>query len=352
MKPLHLAILVLILLALVGTGLYLRRPPPPAGGLSRQLALVSLVDPPILASEVEKIILSAPPEAEGENPPRREMLIVRDSAGDWWLESYARALTNRDKVESFLSRLASLSGDLQAESAESHRRLGVDTESAFKIELVKNGETAIIWVGVRPGGQWGESFVRRNAENQVYRVAADLRQEAGVTGYAASQASSAAWLDLNLAAVEVASATRLDLEYPEESFFFQSIPGGEGTWQLQEASSGGIINQERLRQLLTALAAVRASDLAPASEPAAESGEDAREYRLTLQDGASFKSEPLVLSVRKNGEEHRLSVSSRPGLTYLASPSDFTSWFPPPEELFLKVEGPVEPEALDNSSGE
>ncbi|MDR1518678.1 MAG: DUF4340 domain-containing protein [Planctomycetota bacterium] len=366
MKFKHLAVIVCVLLALVlvGTALRRRTTPPADGNLAGQVELVQLLDDGFSEEAVNGLILSrkveAPPAAGGDpsdsRPEKilREVRLSRSDGGEWLAASAFNAPANAAKIKDFLASLRGLRGDLQAEQKTSHAGLGVDADGSLRLEIAtKDGKSAILHAGERAGGVYGESYVRREGEDRVYRVNLDVRRSAGMLSPSSPAPAARDWLDLALSDIRPEAMRRVTLEYPEGKLVMargKAEDGEEsgGAWKLEAGGAAERFKPDRLESW--------------ASDAAALNAEDAADPTLADQAGMAGGVSSLVVSADggpdfslrlwTRDDRHYAVSSLRPNLVYSVTESSRSRIFPPIGEFFAEEAAPDEKEAGPEPAGD
>jgi hypothetical protein len=361
MKARHLVVILSVLLVLIGIGIAVRRRSPPVPTtLSSQVEIVSLLDDGFSESAVTGIAISrnaAPAPSPGKEgnaeekteAVRREVHLIRNGDGNWRVASSYGAPANATKIGDFLGVLRGLKGDLQAERKTSHAGLGVDDESALRIEVTTgDGRTAVILAGERAGGAYGESYVRRGGEDNVYRVNQDVRRSAGMISTSIPAPSARDWLDLTLADISFDAVRRVIVAYPDRRLAIVRDAGENGSpasWKLEEGGLAEKFKVERMESWISAASLITAEDAADPS--LADKGKAVAEpYCLTIE--AENKPD-FILEVFSRDDVWYAVASTRPGLAYSLTTANQSRLFPKIEEFFQ--EEPV-PEPAEEESGE
>ena len=357
MKPRHLIIFVGLFVILLMLGVSLRRGSGGRDTLEGQVKLVRLFDSDFTVEGVSGVtisgVLSLPEKDEEAEPARREMVLARDESGSWMVRAEKDVPADSQKADALLTGLENLSGDLRAENRASHAGLGVAGENSLSIEI-KYGrgnaaKSQVLHIGERPIGDTDATYVRREGENQVYRVEGNIRQMAGFDRSSVSAPERRYWLDLSIASFDYDDMERIVLDYPSKRMVFvkeksaadmeDNQETAETEWRLEEGGEQEKFLSYRVDNLAYSLAALTAMDMAEA-EDAAEAQESGDKYAVAIE--IAGRDALFTLTLYKTATAWFVESSLRPGLLYALEPTATERIFPPAEDFFQEEEEAVE----------
>jgi len=216
-------------------------------------------------------------------------LVAQDDGAGWTVTSAFAAPADREAIDTFLSVLAGLRGEVRGQGESLFAEFGVDEGSAARIEVGSGpGEVlATLWVGGAGDGP-GAHFVRSEGSDSILHVVDGVADDLGLMGEDRDPPSSH-WLRLELFdvatdAVDYISAERPDLRWRLE----KTSPAGaeEGAppdWRVIEPPTGLTVDGGGVDGFVSRIARIRAASvLDPASEACSD---DALDSRLGLRAG-------------------------------------------------------------------
>lgn len=192
MKSKHIAILVVILVALIGVYFLLQRP--------KQTDLSTLytkITPEIKLNQVEAIRAINLSNSESE-------IFIRKSGSRWEIklkregeEFFAPVKPN--KIEKLITDISSLTGELRASGKDVLKDFALQKGHGILIEILgKSGKIVEIIVG-KKGPRWGSSFVKLKNSDKVYLVSRDLLVDFDIwTNKPEKGLSVQPWIDLQI----------------------------------------------------------------------------------------------------------------------------------------------------------
>lgn len=236
----HLFFMILILVALLVGGHWLRRqaPPPPIEAVAP--ILPSSVTPDSI-QKIELVSKDAPP------------VILVKGEKDWTVASAWHAPAKKDKIERFLSNLADLEGEIVSRSPDLHRDYDVADEDAIRIrlfkELGKDSPDAEILVGkIREGSR---SFIRMAGDVAVREITLNLRSELGLWG-TNKKIERTPWLQTELLHLDTKKVTRLELTTADDHLVFErrekEAPKPEGPKEEKEGEKTATAKEEKPKE--------------------------------------------------------------------------------------------------------
>jgi hypothetical protein len=134
-------------------------------------------------------------------------------------------------------------GDVVATNPSNHRRMGVASDSTWRVELDVQGRIRSILVG-RSGAAGGETYVRLPGDDTVYALARDL--------YIRVAHSTDDWRDRRILALDTAAVSRISVELDGQRYTI--VRDGQRWAQ----AGGGQTHTTAVRIMLTELARLRA----------------------------------------------------------------------------------------------
>ncbi|MEJ2530607.1 MAG: DUF4340 domain-containing protein [Halioglobus sp.] len=235
--------LLLVLQLALATGLVLTRGAADGGGTPQPLL-------PVAASAVDRMVIS-----DGES----QATVLRQDGG-WFLPD-AKLPASARKVNDILARLGETVTEWPVATTESSQARFAVTEAGFqrRVQLFRGDEqVAELYLGTSPG--FRKVHLRRAGEDAVYAVNLNTFD---------LPASEDAWLDQSLLAV--AEPTRIvgpDYTLTESEDGVWTLADGEAT----KGTAMAPLDDDRARQLVSALANLRVQSLA-SGDPAAAQGQ-------------------------------------------------------------------------------
>lgn len=165
-----------------------------------------------------------------EDPVR----LTRKGAG--WLVNGLAASTSA--VEDLLNALADTAahGELVAENASSHERLGVDSTNGKRVTAKKGGTTLFTYLVGKRGSNWESGYLRRPGENPVYLLKGRLVELA--------ERRIDDWRDKRIAAALPDSVTEVEITRGKKSYLLKK---SDKTWTFTD---GGATDSTGVASLL------------------------------------------------------------------------------------------------------
>jgi len=324
-----LAILV-ILVILVALVLVKFRTQKPPRSLREEYELESLVPEDFLISEVTRVELYSPPEEE-------KKVRLDKVKGKWKVASRFSAPGDKDKIESFLSKIKQLQGELRSATKAVLPDFQLGEGEGIHILISRKGKPALhLVVGKKMGAE--NRFIRRQSEYKVYVVPFNLE----VTAEEISQ--SPVWVEKTILGLDKDKIEEVTLKYPDKeiSFVKEESKSEEGEaekkekeeiiWKVVGGKTPAGFKEDKFKRLLENLAFLEAEDVAD-PQKLTEWGLDNPAYlcQIKLDKGKEIN---LAASHKDLSGPGYLIVDNNRQLIYQLSDYDFKDIFPAGKKLF------------------
>ncbi len=256
-------------------------------------------------------------------PGDSEALVVERGASGWSVISAHGAAADGEAVESFLSALAGLRGEVRGVGESLFAEFAVDGSSAARVEVGLNADevSATLWVGGAGDGP-GAHFARSEGSDSILHVVDGVADDLGLIADGRTPPLSH-WLKLELFdlatdAVDRISAARSDLHWMlEKAPPAGADEGAPAEWRVVEPVTGLAARATGFHSLVDRVARVRAASVLDASSEAC--ADAALNSRLSLRAGDAgqvlrFGSRLLegdVVAARLDGESTCWALARR-----------------------------------------
>ncbi len=156
--------------------------------------------PRVAPAEVDTIVITH---------QRDSILLARQTADRWRVNGHPAEGT---AVKELLSALgdSNVTGELVAQSAATHARLGVDSAGGRRVRFLGKGRTLADLVVGEQGQVYGTSYLRRPGDAAVYQVHSALHQF--------TARNSDDWRDKRIASVAADSASTIEVRRGERTY--------------------------------------------------------------------------------------------------------------------------------------
>ncbi len=214
---------------------------------------VSSLLPDFVGDEIDRLEIRRP----GEEP-----IVLEKKGSKWRVTSPVQADADESVVSTAIDKLDDLEVmDLAASKAAHHERLGVTDDAAVHVIVGRDGgkEWGHLLIGSYRGGN---TMVRKAGEERVAAVRGSIK-------YAFNK-SLRDWRDRRIVDVQPKRLVFLRFENEHGRFAFEREPGG--SWRLAEGTMLERFDPDKVADVASSLARMRASDFAPAGVEEAVSG--------------------------------------------------------------------------------
>lgn len=229
--------------------------------------------------------------------PDGEQLELNHAASGWTVGGYAADSAAMDRFETALADARIV--QLAAVNAVNHARLGVDSSTAFTLELEDAGGSVTTLLVGETGSTAGTVYVRLPEQDETFAVSADLRTPVTRSAYD--------WRDRTIVRVDTAAVARIAITRAGASY---ALERADSTWRLDgEAAAAAAVNG-----ILAELADLQAQAFAPEG---AELGEPERTLTAVDTQGTT------LAEIRVYGDE---STTFRATATGADAIFEIASW--------------------------
>jgi hypothetical protein len=275
-KPLIILVAAAVILLVLYVALREREVPRQAGPQT-----VPLLDAVLSADSVASVRI----HARGT-----EALLVREDSG-WRLKNLANAPVFEEWVNQIVRSLLEARGEVRGRSADLFDDFRIGDDEGVHLEMAGWDGTQVLHLIVgKPTSDWRGSFVRKEGEETVYLVRANLRSILRLRGSVEEpEVEPSAWADMEMVPFQSNELGLVEVEGPDGGFtlVYEEPLGIEGEsppaprWVLR-SPEGAPFDEEKLRRLANGAASLRAQKVADLQDAAA-AGLEAAERRIRAE---------------------------------------------------------------------
>jgi hypothetical protein len=214
---------------------------------SDRLARIELI-PPLAVTDVDTVEIVSPSDT---------IRLSRTPGGAWRVNGFEASRTG---VEALFNALGdSLRGELVAQSASSHGRMGVDSAEGRHMRFVGGGVVLASLIAGHAGQGFQTRYVRRPGENEVYLLHGEFATML--------DRDVPAWREKEIGRVEPDSVATMSAERAGRAY---TLTRAEGGWRFADGAAADTAAVRRALDAYRGLAAQGVSFATPAQADSAD----------------------------------------------------------------------------------